>query len=493
MSPEATVPLRFESTLVDALPGLHAPAQAAPVDAPRLVLLNEPLAVELGWDPEWLRTPEGVATLAGQRPAPGSVPVALAYAGHQFGMAVPRLGDGRALLLGEVVDAEGRRRDVHLKGSGRTVFARGGDGLAALGPMLREHVVSEAMHGLGIPTTRSLAVIATGRDVLREDGPLPGAILVRVAASHLRVGTFEYAARHQDPAVLRRLLDHAIARHHPHAADAEVPALAFFAAVRDAQAALVAQWLHVGFVHGVMNTDNVAVSGETIDYGPCAFLDAFDPRTSFSSIDHQGRYAYRNQAAAMQWNLARFAETLVPLVDDDQERAVAALSEELGRFSDRFDRAWRDGLRAKLALDGEPAADTEIGDQLLQLMAEEGADFTGTFRGLAGVLRDRPQAAREQVLDRERFDSWAARWREQVAARRDLAAAADALDRVNPRFVPRNHRVEEALDAAVRGDDEPVRTLVEVVSRPFDEQPGRDRYAGPGPAIPGGYVTFCGT
>ena len=492
MAVDATIPLRFEGTLVRDLEGLYAPAEALELAAPTMALLNAELATELGWDPAWLRTLDGVRVLAGQDVAPGSTPVALAYAGHQFGNPVPRLGDGRALLLGEVVDAEGRRRDVHLKGSGRTTFSRGGDGRAALGPMLREHVVSEAMHALGIPTTRSLAVLATGDQVLRQDGPHPGGILVRVAASHLRVGTFEYAARLRDPDVLPRLVDYAIARHHPHAADAERPALALFEAVRDAQARLVAQWLHVGFVHGVMNTDNVAISGETIDYGPCAFLDVFDPRTVFSSIDEQGRYAYQHQAPAMQWNLARFAETLVPLVDDDQGTAVALLTEALGGFSDVFDRAWRDGLRAKLALDGDPVADIAIGEELLQLLHEQGADYTGAFRGLAGVLRGQPQAAREQVLDRDAFDAWAARWLALLDERGvDRAAAADRLDRINPRFIPRNHRVEAALEAAEAGDLEPARELVDVVSRPFDEQPGREAHAGPGPNER--YVTYCGT
>ena len=339
----------LERSFARELSEMALPWQAAEAPAPRLLVLNEPLARDLGLDPDVLRMPDGLRLLVGTLVPEGATPVAQAYAGHQFGGFVPRLGDGRALLLGEVVDSEGRRRDLHLKGSGRTPFARGGDGLAAVGPMLREHVISEAMHALGIPTTRSLAVVATGRTVRRET-ELPGAVLARVASSHLRVGSFQYAAATNDLGLLRRLTDHAVARHHPTAADAALPALALLERVIAVQAALVAQWMLVGFVHGVMNTDNTTISGETIDYGPCAFLGAYDPATVFSSIDEGGRYAYGNQPLVAEWNLARLAEALLPLIDDDPDRAVALAMTALGAFRPQYDTAWTAGVRAKLGL-----------------------------------------------------------------------------------------------------------------------------------------------
>ena len=331
--------LEFDDSYAREVPGLALPWTAAPVPAPELLVLNEELAAELGVEAAALREPAGVALLVGHGLPDGVTPVAQAYAGHQFGQYVPRLGDGRALLLGEVIDTAGRRRDLHLKGSGRTPFARGGDGKAAVGPMLREYLMGEAMHGLGIPTTRALAVVATGERVLREEGALPGAVLCRVAASHLRVGTFQFAAASGDRDQLRRLADHAIARHHPEAADAAQPYLELYRRVVEVQAELVARWMLVGFIHGVMNTDNTTISGETIDYGPCAFLDAFDPATVFSSIDHRGRYAYGNQPAIAQWNLARLAETLLPLIDEDVDAAVAAATEVLGGFAAAYDAA----------------------------------------------------------------------------------------------------------------------------------------------------------
>jgi uncharacterized protein YdiU (UPF0061 family) len=396
----------------------------------------------------------------------GAVPdtVALAYAGHQFGGYSPRLGDGRALLLGELPDG----RDLHLKGSGRTPFARGGDGKAPLGPMLREYVIGEAMHALGIPTTRALAVVTTGEQVARERGPEPGAVLARVAASHVRVGTFQYAAATGDVDLLRRLADHAIARHHPGATDH----LDLYERVIEAQAALVARWMLVGFVHGVMNTDNTTISGETIDYGPCAFLDAYDPATVYSSIDHGGRYAFGNQPGILQWNLARLGEALLPLFDEDQEVAVEKATTVLGTFAERYHRHHRAGLRAKLGL---PDASDALVDGLLELLTTHKPDMTTFFRDLADHARGGPAPL---------ADPWIASWR---AAGPDAAA----MDRVNPVYVPRNHLVEEALAAAVSGDLAPVRTLVDVLSRPFEARRGFERYAEPGPAA--GYVTFCGT
>ena len=479
----------FDNSYARELEGLYEPWQAAPSPAPRLLALNDALAAELGLDPEALRSPEGVAVLAGNATPPGATPVAQAYAGHQFGGYSPRLGDGRALLLGEVIDVHGQRRDLHTKGSGRTPFARGGDGKAAVGPMLREYVIGEAMHALGIPTTRALAVVATGDDVVRET-MLPGAILTRVAASHLRVGTFEYAARRPDEDLVRRLADYAIERHHPAARDAANPYLAFLERVAEAQASLIARWMLVGFIHGVMNTDNMAISGETIDYGPCAFMDAYDPATVFSSIDHGGRYAYGNQPAIAQWNLARLAETLLPLVDADTDAAVAAATGVLERFGERFGEHWGAGTRAKLgvAADAPPA----LAEDLLALLHADRVDFTSFFRALARAAAGDDGPARSLFGDPSGFDAWAPRWREHLAG--DGAEVAAAMDRVNPVYIPRNHRVEEALAAATAGDLGPFERLVDVVARPFDERPGLEGYAEPAPAaFCGGYRTFCGT
>jgi uncharacterized protein YdiU (UPF0061 family) len=460
-------------------------AEAAP--DPRLLVLNEALATQLGIDPAWLRSSDGVGLLLGALVPDGAAPVAQAYAGHQFGGFVPRLGDGRALLLGELVDADGHRRDLHLKGSGRTPFARGGDGLAAVGPMLREYVVSEAMHALAIPTTRSLAVVATGRPVQRET-PLPGAVLARIASSHLRVGSFQYAANSGDLGVLRRLADHAIARHHPAAAQAEHPYLALFEAVISAQAQLVAQWMLVGFVHGVMNTDNMTISGETIDYGPCAFMEAYDPVTVFSSIDYAGRYAYGNQPAVAEWNLARFAETLLPLFADDGETAVALATDSLGGFRRQYDAAWSAGMRAKLGLpDGVDDVVAEpLVDGLFALLQQSHVDYTSFFRHLGRAAHGDAEPARGLFIDVAGFDDWLARWRA-------LGPDSDAMDRMNPIYIPRNHLVEEALAAATNGDLDPLDGLLTAVAAPYDERPGLERYARPAPEDFGDYRTFCGT
>ena len=469
------------------LPELAVPWQAEEAPDPRLLVLNERLATELGLDPTWLRTDEGVALMVGTGVPDGATPVAQGYAGHQFGGYVPRLGDGRALLLGEIVDAAGDLRDLHLKGSGRTPYARGGDGLAAVGPMLREYVVSEAMHALGIPTTRSLAVVATGRPVRRET-VLPGAVLARVASSHLRVGSFQYARAMDDVELLRRLADHAIGRHHPGAADAGQPYLALFEAVVAVQADLVARWMLVGFVHGVMNTDNMTISGETIDYGPCAFLDAYDPATVYSSIDSGGRYAYGNQPLAAEWNLARLAEALLPLLAGDQDSAVALAVEALSGFRPRYDAAWSAGMRAKLGLpDGlDETVARALVDDLLVLLQEGRVDWTSFFRTLGAAARGNLDPARNLFLDLAGFDGWLERWRA-------VGPAADAMDEVNPVHIPRNHLVEEALTAATGGDLSPLERLLDAVSAPFDERPGLERYAAPAPDDFGAYRTFCGT
>ncbi|MEY4339115.1 MAG: hypothetical protein RLZ14_965 [Actinomycetota bacterium] len=474
------------------LAGLHEPWQAAAAPEPRLLVLNEPLACDLGFDPAHLATPEGAAQLVGMSLLPGSRPVAQAYAGHQFGGYSPRLGDGRALLLGEVVDAQGRHRDLHLKGSGRTPFARGGDGKAAVGPMLREYVISEAMHALGIPTTRSLAVVATGELIARET-PLPGAVLTRVAASHLRVGSFQFAAASGDLDLLGRLVRHAIVRHHPHAADAANPTVALFEAVVEAQASLVAKWMLVGFIHGVMNTDNMTISGETIDYGPCAFMDRYHPATVFSSIDHHGRYAYGNQPVVAQWNLARLAEALLPLMADSVERAVPLATEVLQSFTERFDAHWTAGMQAKLGLDHVPA-DEALHDDLLELLQANSVDLTSFFRALSTAVRGDHGVVRSLVADPAAYDAWAVRWNEARALdRREPAAVAAAMDLVNPLYIPRNHLVEEALAAATAGDLDPFERLVRVVSNPFVERPGFERFAEPAPEGGSPYQTFCGT
>ena len=483
LSPTVTLDNRFARELRD----LAVPWQAEATPAPRLLALNESLADELGLDPDDLRSPEGLGLLTGTQVPPGATPVAQAYAGHQFGGYSPQLGDGRALLLGELTDTAGRARDLHLKGSGRTPFSRGGDGLAAVGPMLREHVVSEAMHALGIPTTRSLAVVATGRDVRRET-VLPGAVLARVASSHLRVGTFQYAAATGDADLVRRLADHAIARHHPHAAAAEQPYVALFEAVLAAQASLIAQWMLVGFVHGVMNTDNMTISGETIDYGPCAFMDAFDPATVYSSIDTGGRYAFGNQPVVAEWNLARFAESLLPLLADEQDEAVAVATEALTGFRVRYSAAWSAGMRAKLGLPQAmpDAVMSPLAGDLVALLQENHVDHTSFFRRLGTAARGDGEPARELFLDLAGFDAWAERWR-------SLSPDPDRMDRVNPAYIPRNHLVEECLTAATAGDLDPLERLLDAVTRPYDVRPGLERYAEPAPESFGTYRTFCGT
>ncbi|GAA4735490.1 YdiU family protein [Modestobacter marinus] len=470
------------------LPEMAVAWQADEAPEPQLLALNEPLAAELGLDPAALRTPEGLQLLVGTAVPAGATPVAQGYAGHQFGGFVPRLGDGRALLLGELTDADGRLRDLHLKGSGRTPFARGGDGLAAVGPMLREYVISEAMHALGIPTTRSLAVVSTGRAVRRET-LLPGAVLARVASSHLRVGSFQYARVSGEPELLRRLADHAISRHHPEGAQAEDPYLALFAAVVTAQAELVARWMQVGFVHGVMNTDNMTISGETIDYGPCAFLEAHDPATVYSSIDTGGRYAYGNQPIVAEWDLARLAEAMLPLFAEEQERAIELAVEALGRFRPQYDAAWSAGMRAKLGLpDGlEDAVAAPLVEEFLALLQAGHVDHTSAFRLLGAAARGDVDPVRNLFLDLATFDAWAERWRA-------LAPDADGMDRVNPVYVPRNHLVEEALSAATAGDLAPLGPLLDAVTHPYTERPDLARYAAPAPADFGAtYQTFCGT
>jgi len=485
--------LQFENSFARDLAGLSVPWRPSPVPAPQLIALNEGLADELGVDPGTLRSPDGVAVLVGDAEVEGASPVAQAYAGHQFGFLSPRLGDGRALLLGEVLDTRGRRRDVHLKGSGRTPFARGGDGKAVLGPMLREFLIGEALHALGIPTTRALAVVATGEQVMRERMQ-PGAVLVRVAASHLRVGTFQYAAMSDDPTLLRRLADYAIARHYPEASQTKDPYLALLDGVVDAQASLVARWMLVGFIHGVMNTDNMTISGESIDFGPCAFMDGFDPSTVFSSIDDAGRYAYGNQPQIALWNLARLAETLLPLLDVSVESASAMATEVLQSFSVRYHEYWTNGMRAKLGLSDHGEDVGNMIDELLVALRAQNIDFTSFFRALSSAMLGNTASVRSLFHDPASFDAWAAHWHAEVKRQSpDLGVTACAMDRVNPVYIPRNHKVEEALTAATGGDLEPFRRLLEVITHPFDDRPGFESYAVTAPPGTPRYRTFCGT
>lgn len=446
-----------------------------PVEQPQVVVFHAPLAQELGLDAEALALSEHAAVFAGNEPPPGASPLAQAYAGHQYGNFTG-LGDGRALLLGEQITPSGARFDIQLKGSGPTPFSRGGDGRAALGPMLREYVISEAMCALGIPTTRCLAVTATGEKVWRREGALPGAVLTRVAASHIRVGTFQWAAAHGDVEALRALAEHTRARHYPEVAVGDTAGL--FRAVLERQAALVAAWMHVGFIHGVLNTDNVALSGETIDYGPCAFMDAHDPATVFSSIDRHGRYAYGNQPRITQWNLARLAEAMLPLLDEQEERALEMAKSMITEFDPRYQHHWLAGMREKLGLCNEEEQDAELCADLLSWMQETGADHTNTFA----------------ALSTGRFvpNDWHSRWEQRLTRQpQSREESAEMMRRRNPAFIPRNLKVEEALAAATEGELGPLHTLLDVVRRPFDHTRSLPAFSEPS-ASPG-YRTFCGT
>ena len=491
-----SVHIPFDNSYARLPARFYAHVNPTPVPIPRLIRVNAPLAERLGIDPAELASPEGVEVLAGNRVPEGAEPAALAYAGHQFGGFSPQLGDGRAILLGEVLGRDGVRRDIQLKGSGPTPFSRRGDGRAALGPVLREYLVSEAMAALGVPTTRALAAVTTGQKVVRET-PLPGAVLTRVAASHIRVGTFQYFAAQGDADALRLLADHAVTRHYPEAAASPQPYRALLDGVIGRQAELVAQWLLIGFIHGVMNTDNTSVSGETIDYGPCAFMDAYDPATVYSSIDHAGRYAYGNQPRIMHWNLTRLAEAMLPLLDADEDAAMASAKNALAAFGPRFEAAYLGGLRHKAGLSTELDGDAALLQDLLVRMAANGADFTLTFRGLCAAATgpEGDAAVRALFADGGAYDEWAARWRERLAA--DPAAPdarAAAMRAVNPAVIPRNHLVEAVIDAALQsGDFGPFGDLLAALEHPYEDRPGSERFAArPEPAAHP-YQTFCGT
>ena len=494
-----TVLFAFDNTYARLPEHFYARLAPTPGASPQLVKVNTELARNLGLDPDALASRQGVEILAGNRVAEGSEPLAIAYAGHQFGHFVPRLGDGRANLLGEVVARDGARYDIQLKGSGPTPFSRGGDGRAALGPVLREYIVSEAMAALGVPTTRALAAVTTGERVFREL-PLPGAVLTRVAASHLRVGSFQYFAARRDTEGIRTLADYAIARHYPEAAHAQQPYRALLDAVIARQTRLIAQWMLIGFVHGVMNTDNTAISGETIDYGPCAFMEAFHPDTVFSSIDANGRYAYGNQPRIALWNLTRLAEALLPILEQEagsDEAGLLSAKEALAAFSPQFDAAYIAGMQQKFGLATERPGDASLIEDLLGRMAANRADFTLTFRRLCDAAASPEGDAAVRVLfdDPGAYDKWAIAWHRRLAEEPVSAQArAAAMRKVNPGYIPRNHLVEEALAAAVeRQDFQPFEQLLSVVSRPWEDRPDLDRYTAP--ARPEEMVsrTFCGT
>ncbi|HEX2862585.1 MAG TPA: YdiU family protein [Lacunisphaera sp.] len=470
-----------------ALPALFFSEVApTPVRAPRLVILNHSLATQLGLDPQALGTDDAAALFAGNRLPPGAKPIAQAYAGHQYGHFTA-LGDGRAILLGEQLTPTGGRFDIQLKGPGPTPYSRRGDGRAALGPMLREYLVSEAMDALGIPTTRSLAVAATGESVFRET-ELPGAVLTRVASSHIRVGTFQWAAGRGEPADVRALVDYTLRRHYPAQLLADNPAQALLDTVIERQARLLAQWMLVGFVHGVMNTDNMAVSGETIDYGPCAFMDAYDPATVFSSIDRHGRYAYGSQPVIAQWNLTRFAETLLPLLDAGEEKAIAAATESLQRFPELFGEHWLVGMRGKLGLFNAEAEDAALFKLLLEGMHAAKADYTNTF---AGLCRPEGPASDAPGLTREFIERYAARLKRQSQPLDESLALSRASC---PAFIPRNHLVEAALAAASQGDLAPLQKLLEILGHPYDHDRVAPEFQQPAPeATAAGYQTYCGT
>ncbi|SIS93937.1 Uncharacterized conserved protein YdiU, UPF0061 family [Roseivivax lentus] len=475
----------FDNSYARLPAGFYTRLDPEPVTAPALIAFNDALAAELGIARSGAGDGDGDADAAelarifsGNATPPGAEPLAQLYAGHQFGQFNPQLGDGRALLLGEVVDRNGRRRDIQLKGSGPTPYSRSGDGRAWLGPVLREYVVSEAMHALGIPTTRALAAVRTGDDIYRE-GALPGAVLTRVADSHIRVGTFQIFAARRDRDALQALYDYTIARHYPEASDPHD----LLDRVIARQAALVAQWMSVGFIHGVMNTDNCTLSGETIDYGPCAFMDAYHPNRVFSSIDRMGRYAYANQADIIVWNMAQLATALVPLTEDP-EAAVKRFTDQVHAMPDRIRAEWEARFAAKIGISRPREADKTLVSGLLTLMQKDGADFTNAFRALA---RD---DARDQFTDRAAFDSWAGTWRARIAEEPEPEAL---MRRTNPAIIPRNHRIEAMIAAAVDGDDAPFHRLNAALARPFEDDPETEdlrRAPLPDEIVP---ATFCGT
>jgi len=494
------VPFPFDNSYARLPDHFYGRVQPTPVEAPKLIKVNRALAEALGLDADWLASPEGIAVLAGNHVPSGAEPLAMAYSGHQFGHLSPQLGDGRAILLGEVLSKDGQRFDIQLKGSGRTPFSRSGDGRSALGPVIREYIMTEAMHALGVPTTRALAAVTTGEMVMRE-GPQPGGVFTRVASSHIRVGTFQYFAVRDDVAGVRALADHVIARHYPDCTAEDNPYSALLKAVVQTQAELIAKWLHIGFIHGVMNTDNMSIAGETIDYGPCAFMDAYDPATVYSSIDQQGRYAYGNQPNIGQWNLARLAEALLPLLGaragDGADTAMEIAQEALDGYISRFEQAYLGGLRAKLGLTSEEPEDLALARDLLRSMTKNKADFTNSFRALcdAAANPEKDEQVRSEFENPGDFDDWADRWRARLEGE-DVPPndRANAMRKVNPAYIPRNHRVEEAIEAGVNDNDFLVfEKLIGVLEKPYDDQPENAAYKLPPRSDQVVHQTFCGT
>ena len=485
----------FDNTYARLPERFYARQPSKPVAEPRLLAFNHALARELGFDPDSQSSLSWAGIFSGNEPLPGIEPLAMAYAGHQFGQFVPQLGDGRALLLGELIDHRGERRDVQLKGAGRTPFSRQGDGRSALGPVLREYVVSEAMHALGVPTTRALAAVTTGEDVVRE-AVLPGAILTRVAKSHVRVGTFQYFAAREDWEAVRQLADYVIERHYPEVRESSTPYLELLRRFALRQASLVAEWIGIGFIHGVMNTDNVSIAGETIDFGPCAFMDEYDPTRVFSSIDHMGRYAYGRQPQIAGWNIARFAEALLTLLDDDADRAVSAATEVLNDFSGHFDTKWLERMAGKLGISDPSSQDATLVTGLLELMQQADADFTLTFRRLADVVEAgfSPESLDPLLPQAPERDRWINDWRQRLSQEVPASAVVERMRLANPIYIPRNHLLEQMIRAAEDdGDFTRFEKIIEVVATPFQEQDVDPRYTLP--PEPGERVlqTFCGT
>mgnify|MGYP006173350061 CR=1 FL=1 len=491
---------KFDNTYSKLPEHFFARLDPTPVQKPSLIKVNHLLARHLGLDPNFLETPAGTDVLVGNRVPEGAEPLAMAYSGHQFGGWVPQLGDGRAILLGEIIDSEGRRQDVHLKGAGRTPFSRNGDGRAWIGPILREYILSEAMAALQIPTTRALAVTTTGETVMRE-ASFPGAVLARVASSHIRVGTFQLFSARQDVEALQLLSNHVIDRHYPEAKNSSNKYLALLEGVITRQAELIAKWMAVGFIHGVMNTDNMSISGETIDYGPCAFMDTYHPETTFSSIDRMGRYAYAKQPEMALWNLSRFASTILPLINPNEETAVKAATDRLNCFQENFDLVWSSTFRSKIGLLGHHDGDTGLAQDLLNCMAANKADFTLTFRRLCDLSTSKDTKKSNLDVsfttlfkDQSAAEYWLVKWR----ARLRLEEQSE-LDRqtnmraMNPTYIPRNHRVEEVIRAALREDFGPFEKLVDVLSLPFDDQPKKFDFQNPPQQSEIVLETFCGT
>lgn len=485
----------FDNTYADELEGFYTPYQSAKVPTPKIIKVNTELASQLGLDLNKLSEEKQKEIFSGNIAPNGASPLAQVYAGHQFGGFVPQLGDGRALLLGEVVDDKGTRFDIQLKGSGRTPYSRAGDGKSALGPVLREYIVSEAMYALGIPTTRALAAVETGEKVMRNEKLLPGGVFTRIAASHIRVGTFQYFAARGETSKVQQLADYSITRHYPELKDADNPYLSLLAAIANAQASLVSQWMSIGFIHGVMNTDNMTISGETIDYGPCAFMDYYSPDTVFSSIDLRGRYAYQNQPNIAQWNLARLAETLLPLIDENTEHAIELATNALDTFPEIYTEHWLTGMRAKIGLSTAEENDLTLIDDLLAAMNGQQVDFTLLFRNLAELLQGNERVIYALFNDAALFKLWIDRWQERLNHEtQNTNEIIQLMNQVNPIYIPRNHKVEEALEAAISHSDySKFEVLIDTLGNPYQLQAGKDEYTLPAPEAFGEYKTFCGT